>query len=178
MRLSIIIILVIFVISSYGKRKAINVDKLEKEWENGDDLEDEFTKKIKDKRKMKETPPMDFNDMDKVKQYLNNEKIMNKKGKGHYKDGSMMFVELDVTHPNVINKKKSGELASMYTDMMHNANIAAQIYSISDEKFLFKVDKSMHVYDTIKFAATRPEVKMVTLDNKEYTAKDFQDDEL
>ena len=81
MRLSIIIILVIFVISSYGKRKAINVDKLEKEWENGDDLEDEFTKKIKDKRKMKETPPMDFNDMDKVKQYLNNEKIMNKKGK-------------------------------------------------------------------------------------------------
>ena len=65
----------------------------------------------------------------------------------------------------------------MYTNMMHNANIGAQVFWIGDEKFLFKVDKSLHVYDTIKFAATRPEVRMVTLDNKEYTAKDFLDED-
>ena len=157
-------------VCAYGKPKSINVDKLEKEWEKGDDIEDEFTKRMK---KKKETPYMDFNDMEKVKEYVKNEK----KGKGHFKDGSMMFVELDTTHPNVISKKKNGELASMYTNMMHNANIGAQVFSIGDEKFLFKVDKSLHVYDTIKFAATRPEVRMVTLDNKEYTAKDFLDED-
>jgi hypothetical protein len=180
-----------------SKRHKFDFDALEKEWEKGDSEEElqresERSKKVAEKlmqggSALPEMPYMSFDDPDEVLKQLNKheaeKKKATKKAKGrgidprHLKGGGLMFLELDTAgHKHLSDPKARDKLASQWKDMMHNAALQADIFVISEEKFLFQVDKPWLVQDVLKFAATRPEVKMVTLDNNNYYGKDFDDE--
>lgn len=186
-------------VSVNSKRHKYDFDALEKEWEKGDseeELEHEYNRRQRVSEKLiknagsngiPEMPYMSFDDPDEVMKQLNKqqaleEKAMKKSGGARHLNpkhaqGGMMFVELDIPGNKHLKDKKSREkLASRWRDMMHNAALDAQIYIIADDKFLMKVDKGWLVQDVLQFAAVQPEVRLVTLDNKNYYGKDFGDE--
>lgn len=156
--------------------KKVNLDKVDKDWEEGDEeveLENEYDRiKRIQQSKMPRVNMQDPNSM----QNMAMKDPLAFSGSG---GGSMVFVDLKLKMLSGAdwNKNEVDKLAGKWAHLIRTGSVAATVYNIDERQILFNVERAWMTKDVMKFIALQPEVDSFTLQNKKYTPADFSEDE-
>ena len=156
--------------------KKVNLDSVEKDWEDGDE-EDELENEYERLKRIQQSkmPRIDPNDPKSMQDLMKKDQFAMAGGGG----GSMIFVDLK---PKMLsgsdwNKQEVDNLAAKWAHLIRTGSLAATVYNIDERQILFNVERAWMTKDVMKFISMQPEVESFTLQNKKYTAADFEDDD-
>ena len=149
----------------------LTAEQLDKEWEQGDDpelVENEFELQ----QKLNKKKAVGFDPRKKMNLKKNPFALM---GGSSTK---MVFVDLKSTQPDgkPWDKKATDKLAGRWQTLIKTGSLTANVFNIEDGKILISVDKSYMFGDVMKFAFNQEETDKISIDSKEYHAKDYKDD--
>ena len=156
--------------------KKINLDEVDKDWEEGDEeveLENEY-ERIKRIQESK-MPRVSMQDPNSIKNMAMKDPFAFSGGGG----GSMVFVDLK---PKMLsgadwNSNEVDKLAGKWAHLIRTGSVSATVYNIDVRQILFNIERAWMTKDVMKFIALQPEVESFTLQNKKYTPADFSDEE-
>ncbi len=154
-----------------------NFNELEKQWEAGDDpelLQHEFEYQ-REINQRKAGAGIDFNNPKKLSKMMKKNPFTLMGGTST----KMVFVDLKPTQLNgePWDSKSTDKIAARWQAMMKSGSLAANVFNIGDGKLLVSVDKSYMFGDIMKYCLNQEEAEKVTIDSKEYFAKDYKDAE-
>lgn len=148
----------------------MDLNDLEKEWEEGDDeelLEHEFDR-IR-RVSAKKQPKIDMNNPQSIRDAYN--KDPHAFGGG---GGIMMFVEIKKNSDG--SKKDFDFLAKKWSTLLKTGGLAGTVYNVGDN-ILVHIDRGWTTKDAMHFLALQPEVDMMTVNSKNYYPKDIISDD-
>ncbi|KAJ1428355.1 hypothetical protein B484DRAFT_449923 [Ochromonadaceae sp. CCMP2298] len=157
------------------KWKKLNLNALDKEYEQGDELAELETEwdRIEKVSKAK-TPSYDVNDPESIKAAYKKAPALFSGGGG----GSMIFVNIK-THERgrLRTLRDMNTLATRYSSLLRSGGLQADVYNTDDHVLMLNVAKGWLANDVMRFVAQQPEVEKFTVDQREYTPADFKQDE-
>lgn len=158
--------------------KKVNLDKVDKDWEEGDEeveLENEYDR-IKRIQQSK-MPRVNMQDPNSMQNMAMKDPLAFSGGGGG--GGSMVFVDLKLKMLSGAdwNKNEVDKLAGKWAHLIRTGSVSATVYNIDERQILFNVERAWMTKDVMKFIALQPEVDSFTLQNKKYTPADFSEDE-
>ena len=156
-------------IKDWAKFKA---EDLEKEWEDGDDPElllNEFEHQQQVNRKRQGSG---F-DPKTIRETMAKNPFAAMGGSGT----KMVFVDLKEKQPDGSkwDKRATDKLASKWQHLVKTGSLTANVFNIEDGKLLISVDKSYMFGDIMKFCFNQIETEKISIDSKDYFAKDYKD---
>lgn len=156
--------------------KKVNLDKVDKDWEDGDEeveLENEYDR-IKRIQQSK-VPRVNLQDPNAMQNMAMKDPLAFSGGGG----GSMVFVDLKLKMLSGANwnKNEVDKLAGKWAHLIRTGSVSATVYNIDERQILFNVERAWMTKDVMKFIALQPEVESFTLQNKKYIPADFSDEE-
>jgi len=156
-------------IKDWAKFKA---EDLEKEWEDGDDPElllneYEYQQQVNRKRQGSGFDPLTIRETMKKNPFS----VMGGSGT------KMVFVDLKEKQPDGSkwDKRATDKLASKWQHLVKTGSLTANVFNIEDGKLLISIDKSYMFGDIMKFCFNQIETEKISIDSKEYFAKDYKD---
>ena len=166
--------LVVFSVATAKDWGKVDMNDIEKEWEDGDDpeeLEHEF-ERIQ-KIHASKAPKVDMNDGKAITDAYKKDPFMFSGGGG----GHMIFVDL---HPKQANGKKWKEKdlknrCTVWSGLIRSAGQMATCYNIGEASIMFQVERAWMTQDIMRFIASQSEVNTFNTNSKTYSKKDFPD---
>lgn len=150
----------------------IDVNGLEKEWEQGDEaaeLEDDFenNRKIQARKQ----PKFNMEDGASIQKAYKSDPFAFSGG-----GGQMVFVDLTPKQPNGKEWTKNDVdlLTKRYSSLLKSGSIPAYVYNIETDRILVHIEKPWQVKDMLSFLAKQREVSKFTANSKTYTPKDWR----
>jgi len=158
----------------------LDIDKLEKNWESGDEAEElemqfEHDRKISEKKSQQSGVKFDPNDPASVKNY------MKEKKNGIASEGggpTMMFIELTPKQLDGAPWTPTSRtyLSGKWSTLLKTGSVDAELYDIGDTSLLINVKKGWMVQDALKYILKQPETIKVTKDSRDIFLKDIVDE--
>lgn len=157
------------------KWKAIKIDDIEKNWEEGDEEEELESEHARLERiRSQKRPKFDINDKESLKRAYKQDPSTFGTGEGAA-GTSMIFV--DIKKDRKTGKPKSEKevrtLASRWTSMLQAGGLLVQLYHPGDSTILFHVERGWLTKDVMKFVSEQREVESFTLNQKKFTPKEY-----
>jgi hypothetical protein len=163
--------------SSSGKKaekdwNKINMQDLDKEWEQGDaseELEDELEKNRRIQQSKQ--PKLDINDGEGIQRAYKADPFAFSGG-----GGQMVFVDLREKQPSgkAWTKPEVDALCKKFATMLKSGSIPANVYNIDIERILVHIEKPWQVKDMLTFLSQQREVKQFTANSKTYTTAEWK----
>ncbi len=149
----------------------INLNDVEKEWEDGDDktlLEHEF--EVNRRILAKKQPKFDMNDGASIQKAYKSDPFAFSSG-----GGMMVFVDLKEKQPNG-KDWTSGDvdlLSKKYASLLRTGSLPTTIYNIGDNRLLVNTEKTWQTKEILLFLARQEEISQFTANSKTYKSKEY-----
>lgn len=176
MNRSIFFLMLCFIFAAVSSLSEVDFNKIEKEWEEGDDpelLEHEHERisKLQQAR----MPKVDMNDAASIQKAYKADPFAFSGGGG----GSMLFCDLYKTKKDGTpwSKYDLDKLATKWAGLIRSGANAATVYNVGQNSLMVNVERAWMTKDVMKFVAMQPEVESFNVNSKTYTKADFDLDD-
>ncbi len=159
------------------KVRNIDFNKVEKDWESGDD-EEELEHEFERIRKIQQSkmPRVDMNDGAAIQKAYKADPFAFSGGGG----GSMIFVDLYKTKKDGSpwTKYDLDKLSGRWASLIRTGALAATVYNVGENSLMVNVERAWMTKEVLRFVALQPDVESFNANSKTYTKEEFiQEDE-
>mmetsp|Transcript_1794 Transcript_1794/g.2876 ORF Transcript_1794/g.2876 Transcript_1794/m.2876 type:complete len:196 (-) Transcript_1794:639-1226(-) len=154
------------------KWKKLNLNDLEKQFQNGDESEELESEWDRMQRVIqKKSPKYDTNDPDSIKKAYDE----NPSAFGGSGGGSMIFAQLNPNNADGTPRSEADQntVAAKYNSLLRTGGLIVEIYNTEKDVLLFNVNRGWQTNDVMRFIAMQPEVEHFTLNSKQYKPSEY-----
>ena len=157
------------------KWKAVKVDDIEKDWENGDEEDELETEhdRLERLRALKR-PKFDINDKESLKRAYKQDPSTFGTGEGAA-GTSLVFVYMgnDPKTKQPRTEKNVRDVAKRWTTMLQSGGLLVELYHPKDSTIITHVTRGWLTKEVMKFFTQQPEVEFIELNQKKMTRKEY-----